>query len=170
MPASGTPSRYFRQAPKNISRTSSRDGLNIVLGLLPVFAQVEDQALRAAGLAREAHVAPVQDEPVVGVFQVLGRRELQKFVFYGNNIFSWSETGAIRDAEDVGVDRHGGLAERGVQHHVRGLAADAGQALERLAAARNLAVVLIQHDLRERDHVLRLGAEQADRLNAFLEV
>ena len=53
------PSRYLRQAPMNISRTSSRDGLNIVLGLLPVVAQVADQALRAAGLAREANVAPM---------------------------------------------------------------------------------------------------------------
>src|SRR4026209_290436 len=136
MPARGTPSRYLRQASKNISRTSSRDGLNIVLRLLPVFAQVADQALRAAGLAREAHVAPVQDEPVVRVLQVLRRRELQKLVFYGNDILSWSETGAVRDAEDVGVDRHRGLAERGVPHPVLGLAADPGKALERLAAAR----------------------------------
>src|SRR4051812_9129062 len=170
MPVSGMPSRYLRQAPKNISRTSSRDGLNIVLRFLAVFAQVTDQTLRAAGLARKAYVAPMQDEPMVGVLQVLGRRELQKLVFYGNDVFSGSETGPVCDPEDVGIDRHRRLAERGVQHHVRGLAADAGQALERIAAARHLAAVLFQQDFGERDQVLRLGTEQADRLNVVLEL
>src|SRR5262245_64651075 len=78
----GTLSRYLRHAPKNISRTSARVGLNIVLRLLPVLAQVADQALRAAGLAREAHVAPVQDEPVVRVLEKFGRRELEKLLLH----------------------------------------------------------------------------------------
>ena len=38
-----------------------------------------------------------------------------------------------------------------------------------LALARHLAAVLFQEDLRKRDQVLRLGAEQADRLNVFFE-
>src|SRR5262245_21452573 len=96
IPTSGAPARYLRQAPKNIWRTSSRDGLNI-LRLLPEFAQVPDQALRAAGLAREANVAPVQDQPVVRIPEELGRRELQKLVFYSHDIFSRSETGPVRD-------------------------------------------------------------------------
>src|SRR5687767_4529418 len=143
MPASGTPSRYLRQAPKNISRTSSRDGLNI-LGLLPVFAKVADQALRAAGLAREAHVAPVQDQPVVGVLEEFRRRELQEFLFYFQSIFARREAGAVGDAEDVRVDRHGGLTERGVQHHACRLAAHPRQALERLALGGHLAAVLLE--------------------------
>src|SRR5690349_11277680 len=162
MPASGMPSRYLRQAPKNISRTSSRDGLNIVLRLLPVFAQIADRALGAAGLARKADVAPVQDEPVVRVLQVLGRRELQQLVFYGNDILSRGETGTVRDAEDVRVHRYCVLAERRVEDHVRRLAPDARQVLERLAAAGYLAAVLLEQHLRERDHVLRLGPVEAD--------
>ena len=46
------------------------------------------------------------------------------------------QSGAIADAEDVGVDRDGRLAEGDVEHHVRGLAADAGQRFERVAVVR----------------------------------
>src|SRR5882762_3600177 len=35
------------------------------LGLRPEFAQIADQAARAAGLARQAGVAAVQDQPMV---------------------------------------------------------------------------------------------------------
>ena len=46
------------------------------------------------------------------------------------------EAGAVADAEDVGVDREGLLAEGGVEHDVGGLAADAGQRLQLFAGAR----------------------------------
>ena len=52
------------------------------------------------------------------------------------------EAGPVRDAKDVRVDRDRRLAERRVQDDVRGLAADAGQRLERLAIARHLAGML----------------------------
>src|SRR5581483_2718123 len=81
MPTSGSPARYLRQAPKKVSRTWSRVGSNISgPGLLPVLAQVADQALRAARLARYAHVATVQDQPVMRVLQEFGRRELHQAV------------------------------------------------------------------------------------------
>jgi len=40
------------------------------------------------------------------------------------------EAGAVADAEDVGIDGEGLLAERGVEHDVGGLAADAGKFLQ----------------------------------------
>ena len=46
------------------------------------------------------------------------------------------EAGAVADAEDVGVDRERLLAERGVEHDVGGLAADAGQRLQLFARSR----------------------------------
>ena len=41
--------------------------------------------------------------------------------------------GAIADAEDMCVHRHGGLTEGHVEHHIRGLAADARQGFKLLA-------------------------------------
>ena len=40
------------------------------------------------------------------------------------------------------VDRNGRLAERHVEHDVRGLAPDAGQRLQRRALSRHLAAIL----------------------------
>ena len=57
------------------------------------------------------------------------------------------EAGAVADAEDVRVDRKGLLAERGVEHDVGGLAADAGQLLELFAGARDLAAMLVDQRL-----------------------
>src|SRR5688500_4873064 len=110
MPTSGSPARYLRQVPKNISRTSSRLGSNI-LGLRPELAQVADQALRAAGLAREADVAPVQDQPVVRVLQILGRSELEELLLNFERVLARGDAGPVGDAEDMRVDRHGRLAE-----------------------------------------------------------
>src|SRR5262245_32831602 len=113
MPTSGWPARYLRHAAKNVSRTSSREGLNI-LRLWPELAKVADQALRAARLAREADIAPVQDQPVVGVLQVFRRSELQQLLFDREHVFPRRDAGAVRDAENVRVDRHRRLPERGV--------------------------------------------------------
>ena len=52
------------------------------------------------------------------------------------------EAGAVGDPEDVGVDREGLGAEGDVHHHVRGLAADAGQLLQRVAVGGDLAAML----------------------------
>src|SRR5688572_13401802 len=112
MPASGSPARYLRQVSKKIARAWSREGSNI-FGLRPELAQVADQALRAARLAREADVAPVQDQPVVRVLQVFRRRELEEFFLDRQNILAGRDAGAIGHPEYVRVDRHGGLAERG---------------------------------------------------------
>ena len=75
-----------------------------------------------------------------------------------------SEAGAVADAEDVGVDRESLLAERGVEHHIRRLATDAGERLKFLARAGNFAV---DQRLAKRDHVLGLGIEQTDGLDGL---
>src|SRR4051812_12434398 len=103
MPSRISPARYLRQAPKKRSRTCSREGLNI-LGLRLELAEVADDALRAAGLAREAHVAAVQDEPVVDVLQEFRRSELQELLLHFQDILSWRNPGAVGDAEDMRVD------------------------------------------------------------------
>src|SRR5687768_403763 len=148
MPASGSPARYLRQVPKNISRTSSRLGSNIP-GLRPELAQVADQALRAAGLAREADVAPVQDQPVMRILQVLRRGELEQLELHFERVLARRNSRAIRNAENMRVDRHRRLAEGRVQHHVGGLTAYARQRFERLAVLRHRAAMLLQKHLRK---------------------
>ena len=60
------------------------------------------------------------------------------------------EAGAVADAEDVGVDGEGLRAEGGVHHHIGGLAADAGQRLQRFAVRRHLAADAVRSAPRDR--------------------
>src|SRR4051812_43839175 len=101
MPTSGSPERYLRHATKNVSRTCSRVGSNT--RLLPVFAQIADQALGTAGLARRADVAAMQDEPVMRVLQEFGCREFHQLVLDRAGILARREPRAVGHAEDVRV-------------------------------------------------------------------
>ncbi len=133
--------------------------------LLRPLAQVGDDAFLAQRLARDARVASVQDQPVVRVQFVVRRDHRFQFLLDLERIFSRRQPGAVADAEDVGVDRDGRLAERDVEHHIGGLAPDARQRLQRLARARHLPAMLGHQPARQLDHVLGLGAEQPDGLD-----
>src|SRR6185503_6582476 len=67
--------RTYRAPARAWDRTSG-------LGLLAELAELADQALRAAGLARDAHVAAVQDQPVVRVLEKLRRGEFQELLLH----------------------------------------------------------------------------------------
>jgi hypothetical protein len=67
----------------------------------------------------------VQNQPVVRVAAEGLRDDLLKLGLNLVDILAGRESGAVADAEDVGVDREGFLAERGVEDDVGGLAADA---------------------------------------------
>jgi hypothetical protein len=75
----------------------------------------------------------------------------------------------VADAVDMRVDREGLLAEGGVEDHVGGLAADARQCLKLLASPWNVAAMMIDQRLAERDDVPGLGVEQADRLDRIAQ-
>ena len=87
------------------------------------------------------------------------------------HVLARCESGAVADPENVRVDREGFLMKCGVENHVRRLPPDAGQLLELLAGAGDLAPMIADQRFRQRDDVLRLGVEKADRLdrltNAF---
>src|SRR4051812_34432099 len=107
------------------------------LGL--VAAQVADRAAPAFGPPRLADVAAVQDEEVVRVAAEGRRRHPVELPLHRQHVLARREAGAVRDPEDVGVDREGLGAEGAVHHHVGGLAADAGQGLERVEVGGHLA-------------------------------
>jgi hypothetical protein len=102
---------------------------------------------------------------MVGVVPELGRRELFERCLDSAHVLARREAGTVRDSENMRVDGNRRLPECCVEHHVRGLAADARQALERFAIGRHLATVAIQQDAAGGDDVLGLGAKEADRLD-----
>ena len=110
-------SRRLRQASMYTRRSSSRDWLSkkgmarfvshlrlrssrerrvclhgaFRARLLAELAQLEDRALGTLRLARHAHVAAVQDQPVVRVVQVLGRHDLEQVILDGAHVLAGRE-------------------------------------------------------------------------------
>ena len=98
----------------------------------------------------------------MGMAHIFVRDDLQQPLFDLLRGFAGGEPQPVADAEDMGVDRHRVLAESHVEHHVGGLAADAGQLDERFAVVRHLSVMVADQGLRQRDDVPGLAAPQAD--------
>jgi hypothetical protein len=100
------------------------------------------------------------------------RHDLFKLQLDLKHILAGRQAGTVADAENVRVDREGLLMKCGVENHVRRLPPDAGQLLELLAGSGDSAPMIADERFRQSDDVLRLGVEQADRLdrvaNAFL--
>ncbi|MCY1535937.1 hypothetical protein D9M68_713660 [compost metagenome] len=99
---------------------------------------------------------------MVRVLHIFAGHEFFELAFDFQHVLAGGDAGAVGHAEDVRVHGHRGLAERGVEHHVGGLAAHAGQGFQRLAGLRHFAAVLLQQNLAGGDGVLRLRAEESD--------
>src|SRR5690606_25940295 len=84
-------------------------------------------------------------------------------VFDLAHVLAWRNTGPVRDAEDVSVDRDRRLAESGIENHVRRPAADAWKRLERFARARHFSAVPFDQNTAHLDDVLCLRVEESDR-------
>ena len=100
--------------------------------------------------------------------ELLGH-EAQQALLDFVDVLAWRDARAVGDAIDVRVNRDRRLPEGDVEHHVRRLAAHAGQRFERGAVGRYFAAMLLDQDLRQPRDVLRLGAEQADGADVGLE-
>ena len=79
--------------------------------------------------------------------------------------FSRRKARSIAHSKDVRVDRECLLAERRVEHDVRGLAPDPGKRLEFLAGARDISAIPLNQHVAEGNDILRLGIEQANGLD-----
>ena len=77
------------------------------------------------------------------------------------------QSGAVADAEHMGIDRHGVLAKGHVEHDIGGLAPDAGQRLHLGAGARHLAAEFGDQLFRQRDDVPGLVAIEPDGLDVL---
>ena len=87
---------------------------------------------------------------MVGIAFVFDRRARFERQFDRERRLPRGETRPIGDSEDVCVYRDCGLAEGDIQHHVRGLASDAGERLQGCPIARNLAAILLREDTAQR--------------------
>src|SRR5436309_2056003 len=72
--------------------------------LVPILAQIPDDAAGTGRLTCGADVAPMQDQPVVGILAELGRRIGDERVLDFSRRLSRREPGAIGDTENVCVD------------------------------------------------------------------
>src|SRR5471030_2442695 len=99
----------------------------------------------------------MQDKPMVAVKFELGGNHFQQFIFHVLYGLSGSKAGAVTDAVDVGVDGNGGPAEGGVEHHVGGFAAYAGQGFEGGTVFRHFTIVFFQQNAAGFDHVSALA-------------
>src|SRR5690606_29266959 len=111
---------------------------------LLVFTKVLDAALRALGRASHADVAPMQDQPVMGVEQERCRNDFFKLAFDFDYVFTGGDPGAVGNAKDMRINRDRGMPECRVEHHVRRFPSYAGQGLKRFPVFGNPAAVLFQ--------------------------
>ena len=130
------------------------------------FAQIGDQAFLAQRPARDADVAAVQDQPVMGVQLVFARARPR-------SSFSSTSSGVLPGARPVRLPTRKmcvstamvGSPKAMLSTTLAVLRPTPGSASSASRVARHLAAVLGDQHLRQRDHVLRLGAEQADGLD-----
>src|SRR6476620_516006 len=107
------------------------------------LAEVGNNAPLAQRTPRDADVAPVQDQPVMSMKPVFLWHHLIELHLDLERCLARCHAGPVAHAEGVGVDGNRRLTEGNVEYDVRGLAADAGQRLQRLARARDLAGMLL---------------------------
>ena len=111
-----------------------RADLRLGNGLRLISAQVADDAGGAVRPPRLADIAPVQDQPVMGMpLGPVGTLRLS--ASSTSSRLARREARAVGDAEEMGVDRDGRLAEGRVEDDVGRLAADPGQRFQRRGRA-----------------------------------
>ena len=139
--------------------------MNLIKILLPVFAQVGDDAGATAWPAGDAGIAPVQDQPVVRVVHELLRHHPQQTLFDLVDVLAGCDAGAVGDAKDMGIDGNGRLAEGGVEDDIGRLASDPGQRLQCRSFCWYLATMLFLQHGAGPDDVFRLGVVETRRID-----
>lgn len=91
---------------------------------------------------------------MVCVVEVVGGYGLEELIFDGGGGFSVGDTDASCDAEDVGVDGHGGLVVENGKEDVGGFSSDAGQGLQVVSVVGEDSVVFFDDFLCHGDEVL----------------
>ena len=88
----------------------------------------------------------MQNQPVVGVAAKFFWYTFFKFFFNLFDCFARRKTGAVADAEDMGVDGEGFLAPCDVHDDVGGLAAHAWEFDQLVAGAGNFSAIVVDQN------------------------
>ena len=87
---------------------------------------------------------------------------LEQTLFDRKRCLAGGQFQSVRNPEDMRIDRHGRLAEGGIEHDIGGFAPDAGQGLERVALSRHLALVKLEQHRAGLDQVAGFRVIQTD--------
>ena len=115
-----------------------------------------NNTLTAFRFARNAGIAAVQYQPVVGVLSVFIGDKFQQALFDFQDVFAGRQAGAVGYPEYVGVHGNGGLAESGIEDDVCRFPADPRQFFQCRTVLRNLAGMAVNQDLAGLDNVFGL--------------
>ena len=100
--------------------------LSLLFSLFLELAQIFNQAGATARFAGDAGITAVQNKPVMHIQLEFCRDMLEQFLLHLVDILTGGKTGAVGNAENMGIYGYGGPAEGGIEHHVGGLAAHTG--------------------------------------------
>lgn len=120
-------------------------------------------------IARCAHIAPVQDEPMVGRGDKFRGDVAAEFVLHaeGGGAGGGNQSDAMAQPEDMRVDGHAGLLEDDGLDDIGRLATDARQSLQLLACGGYLAAVFLQEHPGHAHQVSSLVVGVADALHVL---
>lgn len=106
---------------------------------------------------------------MMGIFQVVFRNALEQLHFHRQWRFARCEPRAVAQAEDMGIDGHGRLAESHIQDDVGRFSPDARKSFECRSIARHLPRMLIDQNLAGGHQMSGLAPIQADRPDVGLQ-
>ena len=135
-----------------------------------VLTQIFNDTGTAARFACDAHITAMQDQPVMRILKKLGRDESQQTFFNLQRCFPRCDFGAIGDAKDMRIHRHGWLSKCRVEHHIGCLPANSRQRFQRLAIIRDFTVVSLDQQLACFYDVFGLAVVQADGFDVFAQL
>jgi hypothetical protein len=112
----------------------------------------------------------VQDQRVGRERPLLGWKRRGQLILHDDGILGFGDADPVRDPQHVAIDRQARNAERVTQHDVGRLPPDAGQVDQGVHARRHFARVALDEGVGHSGERLRLGPEEAGRLNLRLEL
>ena len=83
----------------------------------------------------------------MGVALKLVRRHFFQLLFHIQHSFAWRQSGAVADAEEMGIDGNGGHPEGDIEDDVGGFAPNTRQAFQHLPVGRHVTAMLVDQHL-----------------------
>ena len=109
----------------------------------------------------------MQNQPVMGVQAILLGHSFEQVQLHFQRVFARGHSGAIADAKNMRINRHGRMTENYVHHNISSFAPNARQGRERVAIFGNLPAEIINQFLRQADNVFGFILVKPDGLDVI---